>query len=273
MLELPEVLTIACQLQKHVTDRTIVKVLPPTKQHKFCWFNGEPGDYDGVLRGKRIIGAEGHGIFVEILFEEGYRLSFNDGVNVRLMAGEKAPKDYHLFALLDDGSALSFSVAMYGGIILHRDNYYNEYYEKSRDAVSPFSPEFKPYFEKIIGGAKPGLSAKALLAAEQRFPGIGNGVLQDILFEARIHPKRKLQTLTKEDRDRLFDCTVSVLRAMTDQGGRDTERDIFGIPGRYRTKMSKLTWAAPCPVCNGTITKEAYMGGSVYYCPVCQPKM
>lgn|GEM_PF-2077218 len=30
---------------------------------------------------------------------------------------------------------------------------------------------------------------KAFLATEQRIPGLGNGVLQDILWTARIHPK------------------------------------------------------------------------------------
>lgn len=271
MLELPEVRNISSQLQNHVTGRTVMQVLPPTKQHKFCWFNGEPSDYDGVLAGKKIIGAQGFGIFAEILFEEGYKLSFNDGVNVRLLQVEKPPKDYQLMAVLDDGSALVFTVAMYGGIVLHRDNYYNEYYESSRCAVSPFKPEFAAYYDKVLNESKPGLSAKALLAAEQRFPGIGNGVLQDILFEAGIHPKRKLQTLTAADRDRLFACTVSILHKMTEKGGRDTERDLFGNPGRYLTKMSKLTWTAPCPICGGPITKEAYMGGSVYYCPACQP--
>ena len=112
---------------------------------------------------------------------------------------------------------------------------------------------------------------QALLAADQHFPGIGNGVLQDILFEARIHPKRKLQTLNEEEKKRLLCCTVGVLQEITEKGGRDTEKDLFGNPGGYKTKLSKNTWKEPCPVCGGAITKEAYMGGSVYYCPVCQP--
>lgn len=40
--------------------------------------------------------------------------------------------------------------------------------------------------------------------------------------------------------------------------------------GGYATKMSKNTLAHGCPVCGGAITKEAYLGGSVYYCPACQ---
>lgn len=271
MLELPEVLTTASQLKDSTAGRTVSEVLPPTKVHRFCWYNGEPAAYNTVLKGKKIISSEGFGIFVEIIFEEGYRLCFNDSVNARLIPLEKVPKNYQLLIVLDDGMALVFTVAMYGGMIVHRGDYADEYYEKSRNAVSPFSDEFKIYFYDRIKRCKPVSSVKALLATDQHFPGIGNGVLQDILFEAGIHPKRKLQALGEEEKQRLLSCMVSVLTAMAEQGGRDTEKDLFGNPGGYRTKMSKNTWKEPCPVCGGTINKETYMGGSVYYCPVCQP--
>ncbi len=272
MLELPEVLNITSQLQENVAGKSVSHILPPTKEHKFCWYNGEPSDYSIALEGKNIIGAEGFGIFAEILFEEGYKLCFNDGVNVRLLPMEEAPKNYQLMAVLEEGMALVFTVAMYGGIILHKDDYDNEYYAKSKQAISPFSTEFEPYFNKTLTDSKPTLSAKAFLAAEQRFPGIGNGALQDILFEAGIHPKRKLQTLGEDEKSKLLRCTVSVLNDMTEKGGRDTEKDLFGKAGGYKTRMSKNTWKLPCPVCGGTVVKEAYMGGSVYYCPVCQAK-
>ncbi len=270
MLELPEVLSIASQLEKAVTGRTVTEVHPPSKEHKFCWYSTEPSEYDMALKGKKIIGAEGFGIYAELLFEDGYKICINDGVNVRLLTKEKIPSNYQLLVDLDSDFALVFTVAMYGGIMLHKDTYDNEYYAKSRQAISPFSSEFGAYFNKILEESKPGTSIKALLATEQRFPGIGNGVLQDILFEAHIHPKRKLYTLDKDEKDNLLFCTVSVLKDMKEKGGRDTEKDIFGNPGQYKTKMSKITYKSPCPVCGGPITKEAYMGGSVYYCSSCQ---
>ena len=72
MLELPEVLTTASQLKDSTAGRTVSEVLPPTKVHRFCWYNGEPAAYNTVLKGKKIISSEGFGIFVEIIFEEGY---------------------------------------------------------------------------------------------------------------------------------------------------------------------------------------------------------
>ena len=40
---------------------------------------------------------------------------------------------------------------------------------------------------------------------------------------------------------------IDILRQMTDQRGRDTEKDIFGVNGGYRTIMSKNSLTAGCP--------------------------
>lgn len=271
MLELPEVLTLAPQLQKSLTGKRVVAVLPPTKPHKFCWFNGDPALYDEKAAGSRVAGAEGFGIFVELALDNGCRLCFNDGVNARLTEAAQAPRDYQLLLRFEDGTALAFTVAMYGGIILHDGGYDNEYYLSSRRALSPFSPGFPAYYRELLQTSKPTLSAKAFLATQQRFPGVGNGVLQDILFAAGVHPKRKLATLSEADRERLLACLLRVIDAMIKNGGRDTEKDLFGQPGGYRVNMSKGALASGCPVCGGQVVKEAYLGGSVYYCPNCQP--
>ncbi len=91
------------------------------------------------------------------------------------------------------------------------------------------------------------LSAKAALATEQRIPGLGNGVLQDILRQARLLARR----------------TISTLAEMRYPRGRDTEKDLRGILGGYRSVMS----AKPSLACGRTIVKEVIMGGSVYTCP------
>ena len=54
------------------------------------------------------------------------------------------------------------------------------------------------------------------------------------------------------------------------QDGRDTQTDLYGNAGGYKTILSAKTWKNPCLRCGSTIIKEAYMGGSVYYCPTCQ---
>jgi len=57
---------------------------------------------------------------------------------------------------------------------------------------------------------------------------------------------------------------------MVQRGGRDTEKDIFGSPGGYKTILSAKTKTMPCPVCGDIIIREAFLGGNVYFCPTCQ---
>jgi formamidopyrimidine-DNA glycosylase len=115
------------------------------------------------------------------------------------------------------------------------------------------------------------LSIKAFLATEQRIPGLGNGVLQDILFNSKINPKEKVVNLSEKQRNLLYKTIISTLREMTEQGGRDTEKDLFGNKGGYQTKMSKNTVNQSCKQCDTNIEKANYMGGSIYFCPTCQP--
>ena len=68
----------------------------------------------------------------------------------------------------------------------------------------------------------------------------------------------------------LFGSVKSTLKEMRDCGGRDTERDLFGKPGGYPTVLSSKTLALPCPVCGGGLKREAYLGGNIYFCPMCQ---
>ncbi|MDD4292158.1 MAG: hypothetical protein PHX51_08020 [Clostridia bacterium] len=177
--------------------------------------------------------------------------------------------DYQLKIAFDDGSALIFTVAMYGGLFLHNGTFNYDYYIKNLNAVQPLSEGYRDYYYKSFSEAS-NMSVKAFLATEQRFPGIGNGVLQDILFEAGIHPKNKIGELDDDRRSALFDSITKVLSEMTANGGRNTEKDLFGEYGRYQTKMSKLTVGTECRVCGEKIVKQNYLGGSVYFCPHCQ---
>ncbi len=189
--------------------------------------------------------------------------------------GSKIPDNYQLLVSFTDGGFMVCTVAMYGGIQVFSGVLDNPYYKSAISKPSPLSDHFdEEHFEKLVADtleAKPSASAKAFLATEQRIPGLGNGTLQDILFRAKINPRRKIATLTPAERHTLFESVKTTLRDMTDGGGRDTERDIFGAPGGYRTILSKYTCEEPCPECGGTITKEPYLGGAVYYCRHCQP--
>ena len=98
------------------------------------------------------------------------------------------------------------SVQMYGGIwAFQAGENDNPYYLTAKEKPSPLGDVFdQDYFHSLLTEQTGRLSAKAFLATEQRIPGLGNGVLQDILFNAHVHPKRKLSTLKESELDDLF---------------------------------------------------------------------
>lgn len=147
----------------------------------------------------------------------------------------------------------------------------NKYYKTAKESVPVLSRDFnKSYFLALFNKSDKKLSAKAFLATQQRIPGLGNGVLQDVLFNAKIHPKTKLAKLKDPAVIAMFDSVKNTLKNMAANGGRDTEKDLFGNSGGYKTILCKNTVNTPCKTCGATIKKEAYLGGSIYFCPVCQ---
>lgn len=272
MIELPEAIVIGRQVQRMLVGRKVTEVYGPTHLHKFTFFNGTPGEYRSLLMDCRVESAFGKGIFVDILFGGDIHLSIFDGINMRYgVANDKLPEKYQMLITFDDNSFISFTTSMYGGIYVFHKEFDNKYRTLSLNSLSPLNDEFDAaFFTRLLASEKKNISIKALLASEQRIPGVGNGVLQDILFNASIHPKRKLFSLDDTEKQTLFSSLKDTLRAMTDGGGRDTETDFMGNKGQYRTLLSKNTVSKPCPRCGGVIIKETYMGGSVYYCPECQ---
>ncbi len=273
MLELPEAVNLARQINQSIAGKRIANVIAAQTPHKFAWYFGDPQNYRQLLIGKTIDEARSYGGLLEI--QTGTALILiSDGVRLRYLGkNEKQPQKHQLIIEFDDGSALSASVQMYGGLWVFPEGELDDpYYLIAKTKPSPLSSAFdRAYFDLMISSAEvQKMSVKAFLATEQRIPGLGNGVLQDILYNARIHPKRKIHTLSSMEQIALYESIKNTLAEMTFQGGRDTEKDLFDQPGGYQTKLSKNTSGKNCPRCAGTIKKENYLGGSIYHCDGCQ---
>ncbi len=272
MIELPETYVLAKQIEQTLIGKTIIKVVANHHPHGFAWYTGDPSLYNKMLADRKITGSAAYGGRPEI-WAENMRISFCDGVRTRYHEkNEKRPDKNQLLIEFDDGSALSCSVQMYGGIFAFENSSKDDYYYNvAIEKPSPYTDTFDlTYFDNLRQGLKPKMSVKAFLATEQRIPGFGNGVLHDVLWNAKIHPKRKLETLTDNDIECLYKSVKSTLIKMRDNGGRDTEKDLFGKAGGYHTILSNKTLMYPCLACGGGLKREAYMGGNIYYCPTCQ---
>ena len=252
MIEIPEAIVVAKQLDEQLKGKTITEVIAAASPHKFAFYYEDPKDYEKLLVNKKIICCYPQAGRIEIELDSAY-ISFFDGVNLRYLDKDtKPPIKHQLYIGFDDGSSLVATIAMYGGLQAFPPGAMddNGYYEASRKAVSPLSSDFTyDYFSSLFDDKSIKMSAKAFLATKQRIPGLGNGVLQDILLNAKIHPKRKMNSLTEENRKNMYDSIIFTLSEMVAAGGRNTEKDIYGNQGGYTTKLSKNNLASGCSIC------------------------
>jgi formamidopyrimidine-DNA glycosylase len=107
------------------------------------------------------------------------------------------------------------------------------------------------------GALKPALMDQALLA------GIGNIYSDEILFQARVDPRRAASRLDDETLRRLHRQIGRVLRMAADRDA-DPER----LPRTWL--LPHREDGAPCPRGNGQIRRYRLSGRGAFYCPGCQ---
>jgi formamidopyrimidine-DNA glycosylase len=272
MIELPEAVVIARQITETLCGKQVASAVANASPHKFAWYTGDPKEYNKRLAGKVIGEGSAAGSCIEFAAGD-MTLSVSAPIHYHEQ-GAQRPAKHQLLVEFSDGTAITASAQMWGGFFCFRAGEQAGFADAdvARQRPSPLSEAFDArYWAGLFDENTPKLSAKAFLATEQRIPGLGNGVLQDILWTARIHPRRKMAELAPEQVDATYRAVKSVLAAMIAHGGRDTESDLFGQPGGYKTVLSKLTLDTPCPACGTIIRREPYLGGNIYFCPGCQP--
>ena len=275
MFELPEVTLLARQINSTLTGKTVRSGNLGNSPHKFVWYNRSEAEFAALSAGKTVGETFSRGRWLFIPLEPGYFLLFGEfgGKLLYHPAGEKPPKKIHLQVDFEDGSYLTELTQMWGAMELHTDEdvWEREYIKDMR--IPPLDDEFTfAYFEQLIETAsrEQKTSAKGLLTQNQLIPGLGNACAQDILFNAKVHPKQNIATMPPETRRNLYVAILTTLKAIIDGGGRYDEVDLFGNKGGYIRLMDKNTVGKPCPVCGTPIEKFAYLGGACTVCPTCQ---
>ena len=104
---------------------------------------------------------------------------------------------------------------------------------------------------------------KAALMDQSLVAGIGNVYSDEILFQARLHPRTPVGDLAKKDFARLFEALQKVLQAAIEaQADPQKLPDGYLIPHRGKEGQ--------CPRCGGPLEKIAVSGRKGYVCPKCQ---
>ncbi|MBN1857734.1 hypothetical protein JW848_00850 [Candidatus Bipolaricaulota bacterium] len=275
MFELPEVQVLVQQMRPELRGREIVSSFVSESRPKFLFISPEPEVFDQEIVGQRIVEIDSAGKWIFVRFERGLTLIIGEFGGRLLLCPPWAslPKKHHWIGELDDGSTLALTIQLWGFVGVLSDREIAAHPCAGTLGPSPLDRSFTAdQFTRRLDSqaAERDVPVKAFLTHEPNICGIGNGYLQDILFRARLSPKRKIGSLTPQERESLHASIVSTLRQAVSLGGRDTEIDLYGEHGAYTPLLDKRTAGKPCPDCGTPIEKIHYLGGSCYVCPNCQ---
>ena len=138
--------------------------------------------------------------------------------------------------------------------------------------IDALDPNFT--FEKLKEIVKKSKAPiKKLLMDQTKIAGIGNIYSDEILWEAKINPKRKANSLKENELKNLYQAIKKVLRKGIEvQGASIVDwRQINGSKGNYE-KIRKVYQreGEKCFRCGSIIKKIKFGNRSSYYCPKCQ---
>jgi formamidopyrimidine-DNA glycosylase len=114
---------------------------------------------------------------------------------------------------------------------------------------------------------------KSALLNQKLLSGVGNIYADESLFRARVRPRRRAASLTKDELGRLYHAVQEVLKEAIALGGSsisdyvdsDGEEGFFQLQHRVYGREGD-----PCLVCRTPVKRVVIAGRSAHYCPKCQ---
>src|SRR5258707_1706092 len=131
---------------------------------------------------------------------------------------------------------------------------------------SILSNQFKPSSIAEFCRRRKASPMKALLLMQERFPGIGNWMADEILWRARLNPK----ILAGELAPALLAKLYRSIRGLTKAALQQMDEN-WGFPSTW---LFSHRWEAGghCPRCGTKLTREKIGGRTTCWCPFCQAK-
>ncbi len=191
-----------------------------------------------------------------------------------LTSGSTVPSRFHLKLDFNDNTSLTVALTGMGVIQALEDDELERSYVYRRDFSEVTSPLDETgftfsQFSKQLAGRNVNIKS-VLVGKDAVIAGLSNSAFQDILYRAKIHPKRKASELSEGEKHALYVAIRLVIRERIRLGGKDQFVDLYGNQGRYTPAMGPNMNEKTCPMCGTPIEKLSLGGGQVYFCPKCQ---
>ncbi len=266
MPEAPELEIIKRELKEVAVGRRILELRtgPP------ALFSPNPKLIKEYLQGKVIEDIKRYGKFLIFLFDNTYNMGIHFGLGGSLLYREKdKEKGYDFFVGLDDGKALFFKDLEYGKILLFKNE---ELYKDLGPDIMDKDLFTEEYLIRVIKSKNKYI--KLLLMDQKILSGLGNTYTDEILYRAKIHPKRKAKNLEEKEILNLYFYIDKVIKDAILLGGNSEDGfvDIYGKSGAVQDKLIVVhhRMGKACPLCGAKIEKIKLGGRDTYFCPICQ---
>ncbi|MGH3087482.1 MAG: bifunctional DNA-formamidopyrimidine glycosylase/DNA-(apurinic or apyrimidinic site) lyase [Rubrobacteraceae bacterium] len=171
----------------------------------------------------------------------------------------------------EDGPVLAFTKLWLGYFHLYDPDKVDEHPLISRLGPDPFSKEFTVDYLREAFRRK--ATIKGILLDQSIIAGLGNIYVDEVLFAAGAHPRRKANTLSETETEAIHFATRDILARAIELRGTtfDSYHDAFGETGRYQRELRVFDRdGEPCPNCGTEITKLRVAGRGTRVCPGCQ---
>ncbi len=276
-VELPEAYIIAEQLNEVLPGKEVesYRLEDYERLQRIGFLNKDLNVFEGLVGGS-VDSATSRGNVVLVKLDNGMNLLLGPEYGGRILYhedGEDAPRKIHLRMDFTDGAAMTVRLTGMGFIQAHDGDSLSESYVYKRDFSGTPSPLDDVFTYEIFSrqlAENNNMLKTVLVGKSALLVGLSNSAFQDIIYRARLHPKRKGSQLTEGEKRALFDAIKVVIEERLRLGGKDQFIDIHGKRGGYRPAMGPNLKNKSCPRCGTPIEGMQVGGGRVYFCPKCQ---
>ncbi len=258
MPELPEVEVYRRFFDEHVARRAVRSVDVPDPA---IVRNASPEELGQALAGHAFEEPRRRGKWL-LCPAGGPILLFHFGMTGDLVwSGDEPERHRHdrLVIVLEGGELRYRNMRRLGGAWLARngDELRALLADLGPDALEVERAEFLTRLSSRRGGVKAALMDQSFVA------GVGNLLADEILWQARLHPRRRIEDIDAVGRSRLFRIMHRVLRTAVERF------DYLETRTRWLNHVRGLP-RARCPRCRTPLARETVTGRTAYFCPACQ---
>ena len=287
MPELPEVETVRRGLHQLIIGRTVKKVVHDTPKS----FPNASADVEAFLVGATVTAVRRRAKVLLIDLSTEYTLvihlkmtgqlvfraadvAFGAGHPNDSLIGELPDRSTRVTFTFADGSHLYFNdQRKFGWVRLLPTIEVPNIDFMQKVGPEPLEHDFTPAAFKERFKRKAKSPIKAALLDQTVIAGVGNIYADESLWGAKIHPLRKVATITDAEFDKLYHELREVMNLAIEKGG-STDRNYVNAEGK---KGSYIDFARvfrregkPCPRCGTIIVKFKAAGRGTHICPNCQ---